>query len=94
MSRDEMDRLREIERLVRDLFVLESEVGQLTARAISIQDEHDEEEIERRLKELVGIPPSTERELQHQRRCPHPMTPCVCRRSHLLAEARRLAAMI
>lgn len=91
---DEMARLREIELLVRELFVLEGNYGALPARAISVEDEHDEESIERRLKELVGLPPSTEPEVQHMRRCSFPVSPCVCRRSHLLAEARRLSDMI
>jgi hypothetical protein len=91
---DELERLREIEALVQDLFALESDVGGMLLRSISPDDERDEVEIERRLKELVGLPASMESELQHQRHCPHPSEPCNCRRSHLLSEARRLAAMI
>jgi hypothetical protein len=91
---DELERLREIESLVQDLFALETDVGGMLLRSISPDDERDEVEIERRLKELVGLPASTEPELQHQRHCLHPSEPCNCRRSHLLSEARRLATMI
>jgi hypothetical protein len=94
VEREELDRLQEIESLVRELFELEADVGALHPRAVSEEDERDGSEIEAQLKALIGLPPSSEPEPQHQLRCPYPVEPCDCRRSHLLAEARRLARMI
>lgn len=90
----ELVRLRRIEALARELFTLEDERGQMRASALDRDEERDEVEIEMELRALLGFAESTEPEVQHQRDCPHPVEPCDCRRSHLLAEGRRLAAMI
>lgn len=95
MDDTEHERLRKVEQLVRDLFTLEDERGQNTLRATDPEDDRDEVAIELELRELIGLPhKSTEPELQHQHPCQHPLEPCNCRRSHLLAEGRRLRTMI
>lgn len=91
---NEYERLLNVEALVRELIELENDIGGQRASAISDDDERDDETIWTELKELVDWPVSTEPELQHQRRCPHPQESCTCRRSHLIAEGRRLRELI
>lgn len=94
MDERELERLYKIERLVEELFTMETEAAQQRITAISLDDERDSQAVEDELRELVKVPRYTEPELQHQYRCQHPIEPCNCRRSHLLAEARRLRTMI